>query len=203
MDSSFNLAKVKDSLVSVTSVSGSPANLVLNLHVYNRSVHINVNNNIKLSVDEMDNLVRYCDYINNIFKRFDYNNIGIDSKEGLKRIPSNSLLNSYCLSNLYKISAKLTQLKNICNHDSKCLSSPEDYQRAYRVLFNKALSVSTYHTIRVTYESFKSPKKGAMNITVPNPLFLNFTDSEQQKLFNVYITPKDSTSTLSNTDTIQ
>jgi len=56
--------------------------------------------------------------------------------------------------------------------------------------------------IRVTCESFKIPKKEDLNIIIPNPLFLNFTDNEQQKLFNSYIIPKDSASTLSNTDTI-
>jgi|SRR3978361_1753302 len=49
MDFSFNLAKVKYSLLSIISVPGSSPNLVLNLHICNSCVHMIVN--------KMDNLV--------------------------------------------------------------------------------------------------------------------------------------------------
>jgi len=48
--------------------------------------------------------------------------------------------------------------------------------------------------------SFKIPKKGPINIKVPNPIFLNFTYNEQRSLFKIFDTPKDSASILTNTN---
>lgn len=70
--------------------------------------------------------------------------------------------------------------------DSKYLSSFLDNHQASLFLFNKAVLISCYDSIRVTSNSFK----------IPNSIFWNFTNNEQRSLFKVFDTPKDSTSIL-------
>jgi len=196
---SFDFELVKENILSIISVPGSSPNLVLNLHICSSSTKMNASSNLKLNDLDRTLITNDCDYINNILNRFNYMDLGTVSMEGFKnKRDYDPVRNAYCLSDLYNISRKLTEILN--SGSDNYLVSPDQYKMTYEGLFNKAISASHYKTLVVTADSFKIPKKGFFNITVPNPLFLNFTDTEQQKYFNVYL-PKNPSSTLTNTNT--